>query len=87
MGTPDFAVPPLRALIEAGYAPVGVVTAPDRKSGRGRSLRPSAVKQVARSEGIPVLEPESLRDEVFTEELEGLKADVIVVVAFRILPP
>ena len=87
MGTPDFAVPPLRALIEAGYAPIGVVTAPDRKSGRGQSLRPSAVKQVAQSEGIPVLEPESLRDEAFVEELKGLEVDVIVVVAFRILPP
>jgi len=87
MGTPDFAVPPLKALIEAGYTPVGVATAPDRKSGRGQSLRPSAVKQVAQSERISVLEPESLRDEAFIEELKGLEVDVIVVVAFRILPP
>ena len=87
MGTPDFAVPPLRALIETGYTPVGVVTAPDRKSGRGQTRRSSAVKQVAESVGIQVLQPESLRDEAFVKDLDDLEVDVIVVVAFKILPP
>lgn len=86
MGTPDFAVPSLRALVEAGYAPVGVVTAPDRKSGRGQSLKPSAVKRVAEAEGIPVLQPESLKEDAFVAELGDLDVDVVVVVAFRILP-
>lgn len=87
MGTPDFAVPPLLALIKADYTPVAVVTAPDRKGGRGQSVRASAVKRVAQSEGIPVLQPESLRHEAFIDELKSLDTDVIVVVAFGILPP
>lgn len=87
MGTPDFAVPPLRALILAGYTPISVVTSPDRKSGRGLSLQPSAVKRVAQAEGLNVVQPETLKDEGFVDELRGLDIDVIVVVAFKILPP
>ncbi len=87
MGTPDFAVTPLRALIEAEYVPVAVVTSPDRKGGRGQAIRSSAVKQVAQSEGIQVMEPESLSDVSFVDELRSLDPDIIVVVAFRILPP
>lgn len=86
MGTPDFAVPSLATLITAGHSPVCIVTAPDRRSGRGQSVQPSAVKAVAEREGIPVLQPESMRDEGFIAELEELDIDVIVVVAFRILP-
>jgi len=87
MGTPDFAVPSLRALLDAGYRPVAAVTVPDRPVGRGQRMQPSAVKEAAETAGLPVLQPESLRDEAFRAELAALDPDVIVVVAFRILPP
>ena len=87
MGTPDFAVPSLQALIGAGYRPEVVVTVPDKPAGRGQRFRASAVKQVAEKEEIPLLQPDSLRDPDFIQALEDVKADVIVVVAFRILPP
>ncbi len=87
MGTPDFAVPPLQAMIAEGYVPVAVVTAPDRKGGRGQLLRPSAVKQAAQAEGIDVLQPESLKELGFVDTLHALDIDLIVVVAFKILPP
>lgn len=87
MGTPAFAVPSLDALVEAGYPPVAVVTVPDRPQGRGLQPRPSAVKVAAERHGLPVLQPESLRDPAFIAELERLAPDVIAVVAFRILPP
>ncbi|MDX1439658.1 MAG: methionyl-tRNA formyltransferase, partial [Rubricoccaceae bacterium] len=68
MGTPDFAVPSLKALLEEGFRPVAVVTSPDRRSGRGQTLQPSAIKQVAEAEGVPVIQPESLRDPSFAVE-------------------
>ena len=87
-GTPEFAVPTLRALGEEGYPVVGVVTQPDRPAGRGRALRPSAVAEVARSEGIPVLTPERPRGPEFVEELRSLAPDISVVVAYgHILRP
>ncbi len=86
MGTPEFAVPSLRAIVDAGYDVPCVVTVPDRMKGRGRKVRSSAVKQAAQELGIPVLTPESLRDEEFLERLRALQPDVICVVAFRILP-
>ena len=86
MGTPEFAVPSLEALVEAGLAPVAVVTVPDRPAGRGQTLRASDVKQAAERLGLPVLQPESLRDAGFQADLEALRPDVLAVVAFRILP-
>ncbi len=86
MGTPDFAVASLRALLEAGCEVVAVVTAPDRPSGRGLQLTPSPVKQAAVASNIPVLQPEKLRDPAFLDQLASFKADLQVVVAFRMLP-
>jgi methionyl-tRNA formyltransferase len=87
MGTPAFAVPPLRALLEAGHEIVGVVTATDKWGGRGgKTLLQSAVKQFAEESGLPVLQPEKLRSEAFLSELRALRADLQVVVAFRMLP-
>ncbi len=81
-GTPDFAVPALRALLEEGHHVVGVVTQPDRPAGRGRKLKASPVKEVARGEGIPVLTPDRPRGERFLEELRALAPDLSVVVAY-----
>ncbi len=86
MGTPDFAVYSLEALLEAGHELVAVVTVPDKKQGRGQKLRPSPVKQCALKHGLTLLQPESLRDETFREELKRLGAELFVVVAFKILP-
>jgi len=86
MGTPDFAVESLKALIENGYNVVGVVTTPDKPSGRGQKMHMSAVKQYTMSQNIPVLQPEKLKDPVFIDELKSLNADLQVVVAFRMLP-
>jgi len=86
MGTPEFAVRSLKALVENGYNVVGVVTAPDRPSGRGQKLHQSDVKQYATSCGLPVLQPEKLRDEKFLDELKSLRADLQIIVAFRMLP-
>ena len=87
MGTPDFAVESLRALVEGGYNIVGVITMPDKPMGRhGSILQPSAVKQYAVSQGLPVLQPEKLKDEAFVGELRALNADLQIVVAFRMLP-
>ena len=86
MGTPEFAVPSLNALLDAGYSIVGVVTVPDRKAGRGQKLTASAVKQYAEEKGIPVLQPEKMKDEVFLQQLEAWQADLFIVVAFRMLP-
>lgn len=86
MGTPGFAVESLRALVENNYNVVGVITAPDRPAGRGYKLQPSAVKEYALSQGLNILQPEKLKDETFLEELRALKADIQVVVAFRMLP-
>ena len=86
MGTPDFAVAGLEALLQNDYKVVGVVTAPDRPAGRGRKLQASAIKQCAEKYGIPVLQPEKLRSDEFLEKLRELKANLQVVVAFRMLP-
>ncbi len=87
MGTPDFAVESLKALVEGGYNVVGVVTMPDKPMGRhGHTLQPSPVKVYAVEHGIPVLQPEKLKDEQFLEQLEALNADLQIVVAFRMLP-
>ena len=87
MGTPDFAVESLRALVEGGYNVVGVITMPDKPMGRhGSVLQPSPVKQYAVEHGLRVLQPERLKDEAFVEELRSLRADLQIVVAFRMLP-
>lgn len=86
MGTPDFAVASLAALIEAGEEVVAVVTGPDKPAGRGQKLRQSAVKEYALTQGIPVLQPERLKSEDFLQQLRDLQADLQVVVAFRMLP-
>ncbi len=86
MGTPDFAVASLAALVDAGCNVVAVVTAPDRPAGRGMKLQPSAVKQYAAYKGITVLQPTNLKSEVFLEELRSFRATLQVVVAFRMLP-
>ena len=87
MGTPDFAVESLRCLVEGGYSVVGVVTGPDKAIGRhGSVLQPTPVKQYAVEHGLRVLQPEKLKDEAFIEELRSLKADLQIVVAFRMLP-
>lgn len=86
MGTPDFAVESLRALVDGGYNVVAVVTMPDKPAGRGHQLQFSAVKQYALSVGLPLLQPERLKDEIFLEELRSYHADLQIVVAFRMLP-
>lgn len=87
MGTPDFAVESLRALVEGGYKVVGVITMPDKPVGRhGSVLQGSPVKEYALSKGLPVLQPEKLKDEMFLEELRAWQADLQIVVAFRMLP-
>lgn len=86
MGTPDFAVASLNALVTAGFEVAGVVTAADKPAGRGQKLQESSVKQYAVSKGIRVLQPLKLKDPLFIEELKALNADLQVVVAFRMLP-
>lgn len=86
MGTPDFAVGVLNKLVEQKYNLLGVVTAPDRPAGRGRSLQPSAVKNAALSHQLQVWQPENLKDPEFIKKLQELNPDVFVVVAFRMLP-
>lgn len=86
MGTPEFAVSSLEAIVAAGYEVAAVVTVPDRKSGRGQKITFSPVKEYALSHGMAVLQPEKLRDPEFLEELQVLAADLFVVVAFRMLP-
>ncbi|MBE6229577.1 MAG: methionyl-tRNA formyltransferase [Bacteroidales bacterium] len=86
MGTPEFAVAPLDAIIEKGYDVVGVVTVPDKPSGRGLKLNESAVKQYAVSKGLKIMQPVSLKEQGFLDELAALEADLFIVVAFRMLP-
>ena len=86
MGTPDFAVAPLDALIQKGYDIVGIVTVADKPSGRGLKMNESAVKKYAVEHNIPVLQPVKLKDPEFLEALAAWKADLFVVVAFRMLP-
>lgn len=86
MGTPDFAVAPLRALVEGGYNVVAVVTTPDKPSGRGLKVNESAVKRYAVEVGLPIYQPVKLRDEEFVEAFRALDADLGIVIAFRMLP-
>ena len=87
MGTPDFAVPPLTSLVEAGYEVVGVVTQPDKPKGRGKSLMPTPVKEEALKHGIPVYQPEKVRAQEFVDVLTEINPDIIVVAAFgQIIP-
>src|ERR1044072_836066 len=86
MRPPDFAVASLDILVQHGYDVVGVITAPDKPAGRGLQLQESAVKKYAVSKGLKVLQPEKLKNPEFLEELRALKADLQVVVAFRMLP-
>ena len=86
MGTPDFAVESLRCLVEGGYNVVGVITMPDKPAGRGHKLQFSPVKQYALEHSLPLLQPEKLKDEAFVEALREWKADLQIVVAFRMLP-
>lgn len=86
LGTPDFAVASLQALVEHHYQVVAVVTAPDKPAGRGMKLQASAVKQYALTQHIPVLQPEKLKSEEFIQQLKSYQADLQIVVAFRMLP-
>ena len=87
MGTPDFAVESLRALVEGGYNVVGVITMPDKPVGKHQSvLQASPVKEYALSQNLPLLQPEKLKDADFIEQLKTWKADLQIVVAFRMLP-
>ena len=86
MGTPDFAVESLKILVENKYDVVGVITMPDKPSGRGHKLQYSPVKQYALDHNLRLLQPEKLKDEAFLEELRILQADLQIVVAFRMLP-
>ena len=86
MGTPDFAVTILKSLIESGYNIVGVITAPDKPAGRGRKLHESAVKTYAKSVDLNTLQPTNLKSDSFIKELKTLKANLQIVVAFRVLP-
>jgi methionyl-tRNA formyltransferase len=86
LGTPEFAVPSLQILVENGYEIVGVVTAPDKPAGRGNRMQMSEVKKYALSQNLNILQPEKLKDPVFLENLQALKADLQIVVAFRMLP-
>ncbi|QEC58487.1 methionyl-tRNA formyltransferase [Flavisolibacter ginsenosidimutans] len=86
MGTPEFAVASLNALVNAGCNVIGVITAPDKPAGRGMKLQQSAVKQYAVEKGLRILQPEKLKNQEFLEELKSLQADLQVVVAFRMLP-
>jgi methionyl-tRNA formyltransferase len=86
LGTPDFAVASLEALVNAGCNIVGVITAPDKPAGRGLQLQQSAIKKYAIEQNLKVLQPEKLKDELFINELKSLQADIQIVVAFRMLP-
>lgn len=86
MGTPDFAVESLRCLVEGGYNVVGVITMPDKPAGRGHKIQFSPVKQYALEQNLPLLQPEKLKDEAFVQALRAWKADLQIVVAFRMLP-
>lgn len=85
-GTPDFAVASLKAIVEAGYQVVAVVTAPDKAAGRGYQLQSSAVKKAALELGLDVLQPEKLKSPEFIETLKSYQADLQIVIAFRMLP-
>lgn len=86
MGTPEFAIEPLKSIIEAGYNVSAVITVPDKPAGRGLKLQPSPVKVFAEQNHIPVLQPEKLKDPQFIQTLKELNPDIAVVVAFKMLP-
>ena len=86
MGTPEFAVASLKRLVEEGYNIVAVVTTPDKPAGRGQKMHESDVKVAARELGLPILQPEKLRDPEFVEAMQELKPDLGIVIAFRMLP-
>ncbi len=86
MGTPEFAVASLDAILRAGYNVVAVITAPDKPAGRGMQLTESAVKKYAREKGLPLLQPEKLKAAAFLDELRAFAPDLQIVVAFRMLP-
>ena len=86
MGTPDFAVEPLKKLVENNYNVVGVITNPDKPAGRGQKIQEAAVKKYAKSQNLKILQPEKFRDESFLNQLRELKADLQIVVAFKMLP-
>ena len=86
MGTPDFAVATLSVLVAHNYHIVGVITAPDKPSGRGQKLTESAVKSYAKSQNLPILQPTNLKNEAFLSQLKSLQANLQIVVAFRMLP-
>ncbi|MFZ0454856.1 MAG: methionyl-tRNA formyltransferase [Ignavibacteriaceae bacterium] len=86
LGTPDFAIPSLKILIESRHEVAAVVTAPDKERGRGRKISYTAVKEFSLKNNLPVLQPDKLKDQDFIDELKKLNSDVFVVVAFRILP-
>lgn len=86
MGTPEFAVPSLQALVDHGFKVVAVITAPDKPQGRGQKLAAPPVKQCALENNLPVLQPSNLKSAEFLEELKSYQADLQVVVAFRMLP-
>jgi methionyl-tRNA formyltransferase len=86
MGTPDFAVSILKTLVDNNYQVVGVITAPDKPAGRGQKLHESAVKTFAKSQDLNILQPTNLKDDGFIDQLKALKANLQIVVAFRMLP-
>ena len=86
MGTPSFAISPLQKILDSKHKVVAVVTAPDRKSGRGKKLTPSPIKVFSQEHGLQVLQPPNLKDPALISQLRALAPDVIVVVAFRMLP-
>ena len=86
MGTPEFAVATLGSLLMNGFNVVGVVTTPDKPSGRGQKMTKSAVKEFAEFSYLPILQPENLKDPQFLNDLQKLNADIFLVVAFRMLP-
>ena len=85
-GTPSFAVKCLEKMVEENVKPIAVVTAPDRPAGRGRKMNKSAVKEFSETQKIPILQPSNLKDPAFIEQLNQLKPNLMVVVAFRVLP-
>ena len=86
MGSPEFAIPSLKILLENNYDIAAVITAPDKPSGRGKKLRSTAVKEFSSGYGLKVLQPEKLKEEAFVNELRSLNANLQIVVAFRMLP-
>ena len=86
MGTPEFAVPSLKILIKNDFNLIGVITATDKKSGRGRKINYSPIKKIALNNDIPLFQPNNLKDPIFLDEIKSLNPDLFVVVAFRMLP-